>query len=144
MSCRYQKHAVQQDERSQNLEQELKAARPEITELKAVIGSSNIVKQAEVNDWIKPKNSKAVGPRFSAHNPPQLQLRNRFTVLETDTLEIVQQSPGLLKQKDRGVNKSVGNLERKKEKKDSIAWKKSWKGNGTNASRKPGLQIRGL
>jgi hypothetical protein len=37
-------------------------------------------------------------------------------VLETDTLEAVQQNPGLLKQKDRGVNPSVGNLERKKRK----------------------------
>jgi hypothetical protein len=39
-------------------------------------------------------------------------------VLETDTLEAVQQSPGLLKQKDRGVNTSVRNLERKKERKE--------------------------
>jgi hypothetical protein len=45
-------------------------------------------------------------------------------VLETDTLEAVQQSPGLLKQKNRGVNTSIGNLERK-EKKDNIAWKQS-------------------
>jgi hypothetical protein len=52
--------------------------------------------------------------------------------LETDTLEAVQQSPCLLKQKDIGV---------KKEKKDSIAWKQSWEWNGSNAPRKPGLQI---
>jgi hypothetical protein len=61
-------------------------------------------------------------------------------VLETDTLEAIQQSPGLLKQKGRGVNTSVGKLE-KKEKKDSIAWKQSLEGIGTNAPRKPGLQI---
>jgi hypothetical protein len=83
MSYRYQKHAIQQDERIRHLEQELKAVRLEITKLKAVIGSSNIVKQAEVNDWIKPKNSKARGHTFSSHDPPQLQLRNRFSVLET-------------------------------------------------------------
>jgi hypothetical protein len=66
-------------------------------------------------------------------------------VLEIGTLEAVQQSSVLLKQKDRGVNTSVGNLERKKEKrkqkKDSIAWKQTWDGNGTNTSRKSGLQI---
>jgi hypothetical protein len=52
MSCRYQEQAIQQDERIRHLEQELKAARLEIAKLKAVIGSSNIVKQAEVNGWI--------------------------------------------------------------------------------------------
>jgi hypothetical protein len=113
-SYRYQKHAIQQDERIRHLEQELKAARHEVTKLKVVIGSSNIVKQAEVNNWIKPRNSKAGGHRFSAHDAPQLQLRNRFSVLETDTLEAVQQSPVLLKQKDRAVNTSVRNLEIKK------------------------------
>jgi (p)ppGpp synthase/HD superfamily hydrolase len=56
---RHQKHAIQQDERTKHLEQELNAARLEITKLKAAIGSNNIVKQAEVNDWMKPKNSKA-------------------------------------------------------------------------------------
>jgi hypothetical protein len=38
-------------------------------------------------------------------------------VLKTDMLEADQQSLGLLKQKNRGVNTSVGNLERKEEKK---------------------------
>jgi len=78
--------------------------------------SSNIVKQADINDWIKPKTSKSESRRFSAHDPPQLLLRNRFSLLETDTMDAVQQSPGLLKQKDRGVNTSVGNLERKERK----------------------------
>jgi hypothetical protein len=91
-------------------------SRLEITKLKAVIGNSNIVKQADVNDWIKPKYSKAEGHRFSAHDPPQLQLRNRFIVLEMDKLEAVQQSPGFLNQEDRGVNTSVGKLERQKTK----------------------------
>jgi hypothetical protein len=58
MSYRYQKHAIQQDERLRHLEQELKATSLDISKLKAVIGSSNIVKQVEVNDWIKPKTSK--------------------------------------------------------------------------------------
>jgi hypothetical protein len=88
----------------------LKADKLEITKPKAVIASNNIVKQAKVNDWMTPINSKAGGRRFSAHDPPQLQLRNRFIVLETDTLEAVQQSPGLLKKKDRGINIGVGNL----------------------------------
>jgi hypothetical protein len=83
MSYKSQKHAIQQDERIRCLEQELKAARLEITKLKAEIGSSNIVKKTDVNDWIKPKNSKAVGRRFSARDAPPLQLRNRFSVLET-------------------------------------------------------------
>jgi hypothetical protein len=66
MPCRYQKHAVQQDGRIRHLEQELKAASLEITKLKAVIGSSNIVKQAEVNEWIQPKIPKqgATGSLF--------------------------------------------------------------------------------
>jgi len=55
-----------------------------------------------------------VGCRFSANDAPHLQLRNRFSVLETHTPEAVQQSPGLPKQKDRGVNASVGENERKK------------------------------
>jgi hypothetical protein len=51
MSYRYQKYAIQQDERIRYLEQESKAAKLKITKLKAVIGSSsNIVKQVEVND----------------------------------------------------------------------------------------------
>jgi hypothetical protein len=40
MSRRYQKHAVQQEGRIGHLEQELTAARHEITKLKTVIGSS--------------------------------------------------------------------------------------------------------
>jgi predicted aminopeptidase len=103
---------VQQDERLRHLEQELKAARHEITKLKAVIGSSSIVEKIDVNDWIKPKNSKSSSHRFSAHDAFQLQLRNRFSMLKTDTLEAVQQSPGLLKQKDSGVNTNIGKLER--------------------------------
>jgi hypothetical protein len=144
-------HAIQQDEKIRHLEQELKAARLEITKLKAVNGSSSSsssVMWADINGWIKPENSKTGGCRFPAHDHPQLQLRNGFSVLETDTLEAVQKGPGLLKQKDGGVNAHVGKLERKKErkkekkeKKDSIAWKQSWEGKGTNATRKPGLQI---
>jgi hypothetical protein len=61
-----------QEERLRHLEQELNVARLEITMLKAVIGSSRIVKQADVNDWIKPKNSKARGCRFSAYDVLQL------------------------------------------------------------------------
>jgi hypothetical protein len=53
--------------------------------------------------------------RLSAHDTPQLQLRNRFSVLETDTLEAVQESPGLLKQTDRGVTTSAENWKQRKE-----------------------------
>jgi hypothetical protein len=112
MSCRYQQPTVQQERRIRHLEQELKAVRHEITKLKAVIGSSNIAEQADLNDWIKPKNSKARGLRFSVDNASQLQLRN--SVPETDTLEAVQQSPDLVKQKDREVNTYVGKLQIKK------------------------------
>jgi hypothetical protein len=45
--------------------QELKAARHENTKPKAVIGSSSIVEQADLGDWIKPKDYKASGHRFS-------------------------------------------------------------------------------
>jgi hypothetical protein len=68
MSCKYQKHAVQHDKRLRQLEKKLKAVRLKITKLKAVIGSSYIVMQAVVNDWIKPKNSKAGGRMVSAHD----------------------------------------------------------------------------
>jgi hypothetical protein len=61
MSCRYQKHAIQQDGRIRHLEEELMAARIEITKLKAVIGSINVVRQADGNDWIKPKKLKSWG-----------------------------------------------------------------------------------
>jgi hypothetical protein len=50
---------MQQEERLRHLEQELMAARHEIPKLKAVIGSNSIVEQADLNEWIKPKNSKA-------------------------------------------------------------------------------------
>jgi hypothetical protein len=67
-----------------HLEQELKAARHEINKLKVVIGSSSIVQQADVNDWIKPKISKGRDCSFSAHDAPQLQLRSEISVLETN------------------------------------------------------------
>jgi len=51
---------VQQEERIRHLEQELKAARHEITKLKAVIGSSTVVEQIDLNDWIKPKNLSVI------------------------------------------------------------------------------------
>jgi hypothetical protein len=67
---------VQQEERIRHLEQELKAARLEMTKLKDIIGSSSIVEHANLNDWIKPKKPKASSHRFSAHDASQLQLRN--------------------------------------------------------------------
>jgi predicted methyltransferase len=60
------------------------------------------------------KNSRARVCRFSADDASQPQLRNRFSVLETDPPEAVQQSPGFLKQKISGVI-SVGKFERRKE-----------------------------
>jgi len=83
MSCRYQKHALQQEGRIKHLEQEVKAARCETTVLKAVISSSSIVEQANLNDWIKPKNSKASGRRFSADDAPQIQLRDSMCWKQT-------------------------------------------------------------
>jgi hypothetical protein len=41
---------VQPEERIRHLEQELKAARHEITNMKAVIGSSNFAEQVYLND----------------------------------------------------------------------------------------------
>jgi hypothetical protein len=46
--CRYERHAVQQEKSIRHLEQELKAARYEVTKVKAVIGSSGIVEQADL------------------------------------------------------------------------------------------------
>jgi hypothetical protein len=69
--------------------------------------------------------------------PLNINLRTG-SVCWKQTLKAVQQSPGMVKQKDRAVKKSVGKLERIREKKYSIAWKQSREGNGTNASRERG------
>jgi hypothetical protein len=66
------------------------------------------LKQANLNDWTRPKNSKSKRQRFSADYTPRVQLGNRFSVLETDTLEVVQHSPSLLTQKGREVGSFAG------------------------------------
>jgi hypothetical protein len=50
---------MQEEERIRYLEQELKAVRHEITELKAAIGTSSIAEVSDINDWTSPKKSKA-------------------------------------------------------------------------------------
>jgi hypothetical protein len=52
--------------------------------------------------------------RFSANDAPQVQVNNRFSVLETDTLDLGQQSPVLLKHEGREVKSFAGKTERKR------------------------------
>jgi hypothetical protein len=60
--------------RIRHLEQESKAAREEISKLKAVNGSSSTVEQPNLNDWTKQKNSKSRCSRFSADDAFRVQL----------------------------------------------------------------------
>jgi hypothetical protein len=85
MSCKYQKHAKHQVGRIRHLEQELEAAREEISRLRAGNVNSSIREQRNLETWIKPKNSKSTCCRFSADDAPQVRLNNRFNVLETNT-----------------------------------------------------------
>jgi len=55
-----------------------KASAHEITRLKAVIDSSSIAEQSNLDDWIEPKTSKARVCWFSADDASQLQVGNRF------------------------------------------------------------------
>jgi len=108
------------------MEQDLKAARLEITKLQAVIGSSNIVNQPEVNNWIKPKNYKARDYRFPAHDPTQLKLRNRHIGSCSAESRFAEAKEQWSQHKRKKLKKT--------EKKDSIAWKQLWEEKGTNAS----------
>jgi hypothetical protein len=99
ISCRYQKHAIYQEKRIRYLVQELKSARKEICKFKAAKGSSNFIEQETLSTRCKPKNSRSRFCRFSAADASEVKLRNRFSVLQTDTLEAVQQNPGFLKQR---------------------------------------------
>jgi hypothetical protein len=81
----------------------LKAAREEISQLRTANVSSSIREQGKLETWIKPKNSKSRCCRFSADDAPQVKLNNRFSVLETDTLDVGQQSPVLLKHERKCV-----------------------------------------
>jgi hypothetical protein len=114
ISCKYQKHAKHQEGKIRHLEQELKAAREEISRLKAGNVSSGSREQGKLETWIKPKNSKSRCRGFSANDAPQVHLNNRFIVLETDTLYVGQQSPVLLKHESREVKSFAGKSERKR------------------------------
>jgi predicted RNase H-like nuclease (RuvC/YqgF family) len=103
LSCKYQKHVKQLEWRIRHLEQKLKAAREEISRLKAVNVSSRVRKQRNSNHWITPKISKSRCRRFSADDAPLVQLSNRFSLLETDTLDVGQKSPVLLKHEHKKV-----------------------------------------
>jgi hypothetical protein len=111
ISCKYQKHVKQQEWRIRHLEQELKAAREEISRLKAVNVSSSVRKQRTSNNWITPKNSKSRCCRFSADDAPLVQLSNRSSVLGTDTLDVGQKSPVLLKHEHKKVKSFAGKSE---------------------------------
>jgi hypothetical protein len=111
MSCKYQKHAKHQEGKIRRLEQELKAAREEISRLKAGNVSSSIREQGKLETWIKPKNSKSRCRRFSANDAPQVRLNNRFSELETYTLDVDQQSPVLLKHECLEIKSFAGKSE---------------------------------
>jgi hypothetical protein len=114
ISCKYQRHVKQQEWRIRHLEQELKAAREEISRLKAVNVSSSVRKQGNSNNCITPKNYKSRCRRFSADDALLVQLSNRFSVLETDTLDVGQKSPVLLKQEHKKVKSFAGMSESKR------------------------------
>jgi hypothetical protein len=72
MPCKYQKHAKHQEGVIRHLEQELKAAREDISRLRAENVSSSIREQGKLEIWIKPKNSKSRCRRFFANDAPQV------------------------------------------------------------------------
>jgi hypothetical protein len=110
MSCKHHRHAKQQEERIRHLELELEVAREEIRALKAGNVSSSIKEQNKLVSWCKPKNSKSRCRRFSAGDAG-VNLSNRFSVLERDTLDDGQQNQVLLKhecKKVKSIAKKVG------------------------------------
>jgi hypothetical protein len=55
------KACVHQEGKILHLQNESKAIREEISKIKAVIGNSSSVKNANLNDWTKPKNPGPMG-----------------------------------------------------------------------------------
>jgi len=94
-----------------------------ITKLKAVIGSSNIVK-------------RAIGSLLIIH----LKLRNKIQCAGNRHTGICPAESRFAEAKGQGSQHKNRKV-RKKEKKHSIAWKQTQEGNRTDASRKPGPQI---
>lgn len=112
LSCKYQKHIKYQEGRIRYLELELKAARDEVNLLKNRNTSNNIKNKDNVDDiWLKPKNSKSRGRRFSADNVSHIRLSNKFSILEVD-----QQNQGLLKHEDMKIKSLTGKSNSKKKK----------------------------
>jgi hypothetical protein len=62
----------------------------------------------------KPKNSKSRCYRFSADDAYQVQMNSRFSMLETDRLDIGQQSQVLLNHEHREVKSFAGKAESKR------------------------------
>jgi hypothetical protein len=71
------------------------------------------IEQKTLGTWSKPKYFRTIFHRFSAADASEVKLRNRFSVLETDTLEAVQQNPGFMKQEVTEGTSFTGNLKRK-------------------------------
>jgi hypothetical protein len=67
----------------------LEIAREEMRVLKTRNVSSTIRKQKHSEGWCKPNNSKARCRRYSADDAV-VELSNRFSVLETDTVNVDQ------------------------------------------------------
>jgi hypothetical protein len=81
--------------------------------LKAANGSINYIEQETLSTRCKPKNSISRLHSFSAADASEVKLRERFSVLETDTLEAVQQNLGFLKQKVKEGRSFRGNFKGK-------------------------------
>jgi hypothetical protein len=105
MSCKYHRHANQQEERIRHLEHELEVAREEIRVLRAGNVSSSIREQNNSESWCEPKNSKSRCRRFSVDDAI-VKLRNRFSVLKTDTVDVGQHNQIGLKHESKKI-KSV-------------------------------------
>lgn len=116
--CKHQSHSKKQDERIRHLEQELEAAREEICKLKAGNISNSFLERDIFGHWKKPKNSKSRCRRFSANDVCKIKQNNKIGVLATDTLEVAQQTPVLLKHGSR-ERKSFTEKNRSKRKKKS-------------------------
>jgi len=137
MSCKYQKHIKYQEGRIRYLELELKAARNEVNVLKNGNISNTRRDKNNANDiWLKPKNSKSRASRFSADDVSHIMLSNKFIILEVD-----QQNQGLFKHEDMKIKSPIRKSKSQGKKNDIAAWKESWAGYWTHASKTLGYGI---
>jgi hypothetical protein len=116
VNCKYQKHVKQQKGQNQAPGKGSKGSQEEICKLKAGYVSGNLIDQDNLRNWKKPKNSNSKSHRFSANDASQIQLKNKFSILATEALEVGQQTPVLLKHKDRELKSFTVKTEKNKNK----------------------------